>query len=96
MSNACSDDDTLQKAIGACQLLVDTSDVFGTCLQVVNGQQYYNACIVDYCVTVNTHPNQIDQAMCNSYTALARDCTDNYIDVSWRTTSRCRKILITL
>jgi hypothetical protein len=31
--------------------------------------------------------------MCHSYTALARDCTDNYINVNWRTTSRCRMYL---
>lgn len=56
----------------------------------VNGQQYYNACITDYCITSTYHPKQLDMAMCNSYTALARDCTDNYIDVNWRTSSRCR------
>jgi hypothetical protein len=95
-----------QQAIAACQILIDTSDVFSQCLQVVsriifyfknkknhlkvNGQQYYNACIIDYCITATYQPNQIEQAMCHSYTALARDCTDNYIDVSWRTSSRCR------
>ncbi|CAF5164731.1 unnamed protein product, partial [Rotaria sp. Silwood1] len=65
------------------------SDVFGTCLEVVNGQQYYNTCITDYCITAVSYPKQLQQAMCNSYTALARDCTDNYIDINWRTASRC-------
>lgn len=44
-------------------------------------------------MTATYHSQQIEQAMCNSYTALARDCTDNYIDVDWRTTSRCRMLL---
>ena len=56
----------------------------------VNGQQYYNACLIDYCLTSTNHPKQIQEALCNSFSALGRDCTDNYIDVSWRTTSRCR------
>jgi hypothetical protein len=56
----------------------------------VNGTQYYNACIIDYCITATYYPKQIEQAMCHSYSALARDCTDNYIDISWRTPSRCR------
>jgi 5'-3' exonuclease len=44
-------------------------------------------------MTETYHPQQIEQAMCNSYTALARDCTDNYIDVDWRTPSLCRMLL---
>ncbi|CAF1096107.1 unnamed protein product [Rotaria sordida] len=91
LGEVCSDDDVKQQAIAACQILIDSSDVFGTCLQVVNGQQYYNTCIIDYCITAASYQNQLQQAICNSYTALARDCTDNYIDVNWRTASRCPK-----
>ncbi|CAF4176668.1 unnamed protein product [Rotaria socialis] len=91
LGEVCSDDDTQQIAIDACQILLNTSDVFGECLHVVNGEQYYNACVIDYCMTATTHPEQLGQAMCNSYTAFARDCTDNYIDINWRTASRCPK-----
>ena len=56
----------------------------------VNGEQYYNACLIDYCMTATYHPKQLQEAMCNSYTALARDCTDNFLEVNWRTASRCR------
>ena len=113
LGDVCSSDDMQQKAIAACQILVDSSDVFGSCLQVVrkffcliretshrsvlslslpkvNGRQYYNACITDYCMTATYRPTELQQAMCNSYSALARDCTDNYLDVTWRTASRCR------
>ena len=41
-------------------------------------------------MTATYRPKELQQAMCNSYTALARDCTDNYLDVNWRTASRCR------
>jgi hypothetical protein len=103
----CSGDGINQTAVAACQILIDTSDVFGTCLEVVswiviliktifsifkkvNGQQYYNACVVDYCITATYRPKQLDQALCNSYTAFARECTNNYLDIDWRTSSRCR------
>ena len=42
-------------------------------------------------MTATYYPKYLDHALCNSYTALARDCTDNYIDVNWRTSTRCRK-----
>lgn len=32
----CSDEESRQKAMAACQILIDTNDVFGTCLSVVS------------------------------------------------------------
>ena len=36
LGDVCFDEETRQKGIAACQILVDTNDIFGSCLQVVS------------------------------------------------------------
>ncbi len=36
LGDVCADSDIQQNATAACQILIDTSNVFGECLQVVS------------------------------------------------------------
>ncbi|CAF1170552.1 unnamed protein product, partial [Didymodactylos carnosus] len=91
LGQACSTAELQLNATSACQILSDPSDIFSACLQVVDSQRFYNACLIDYCITSKNHPEEIQSALCNSYSALARECTDNFLDISWRTKDRCPK-----
>ena len=57
----------------------------------INTKTFYEQCMRDYCYVAAT-PRQKSEALCHAFSALATECSENFVTVEWRKSDRCRKL----
>lgn len=81
------------QAKAQCDLLLNPNGVFKTCLEAIEDETFfYRKCLQDYCYAAKRdEPNAINNALCSAFDAMSQECSDNFVNVLWRSKNRCRK-----
>lgn len=90
-ADPCDTSDLLNAAVKACGVIVDPYDSFRICSYVINNTLSYEACKRDHCAAAKYGKDAQQDALCAAFAAVAHDCADRSIYVSWRKTDRCPK-----
>jgi hypothetical protein len=82
-----------KEAETACSLIQDPNDSFKICQKVVGYKNYFEQCKSDYCMANKSENSKIskENVLCNTFAAMSAECSENFINVDWRSASRCRK-----
>lgn len=88
----CLTDELKASAISSCDLLNNKNDKFKYCFDMIDSALFYKACLWDYCTAASKQNESIDAALCSSFDAMSRECSDNFVNVLWRNEKRCRML----
>jgi hypothetical protein len=66
-------------------------------LNKANAAKYMEMCMNDYCAASKTVDPEIQArnkrlALCHIFSAMASECTENFLNIEWRRADRCRKL----
>ena len=86
MENQCTDPQIEGEAKKKCGIV--NSSMFKACSKRINTLTWYERCVNDYC---GADLKDRHALMCTTLKALASECAENKVVVSWRSASLCRK-----
>lgn len=96
-NNPCNTPALEEEAKDACFLIDNPSDSFRLCRKVVNASRYLEQCKKDYCSaskSIKDPERSKKSALCNSFAAMAAECSENFVNTEWRKANRCRNLKI--